>query len=79
MEGLRCAVCRDRFVIGEKVQLIANITVVDGKYSFDINEEDEQEICAIHPDHGTIVLLYNVGGEARSMVILAEKGANDGN
>ncbi len=70
MEGLRCAVCKERFVVGDSVRVIGDTTVSsDAIYEFDMNDEGEQEICAIHPNCGTIVLHFERYGEERAIAI----------
>lgn len=73
MEGLRCAVCKERFYVGQYVRLIGDATVTNEKhrvsYNFNINEEGEQEICAIHPKCGLVVLHFDKDGEGRSIAL----------
>lgn len=74
MDGLRCAVCKEHFLVGESVKLIANTGVVseNGRviYDFDVNEEGDQEICAVHPRCGVITLHFIREGVPQSITVL---------
>ena len=73
MEGLRCAVCRDRFLIGEKIHVVGNMTARDDGYEFDINSDKQQEICAIHSNCGKITLHFAGRDGKQCHITIAEE------
>lgn len=77
VSGLRCAVCRDRFVAGDSIQVIGNVTAVlteDGvQFPFNVNDDMQQELCAVHSTCCIVVLLYKHDDEQHQIIVDSEE------